>query len=321
MLTQRICTGFVLIVASGLLTGTAHGQNFPAKPIRIVTGDVGGTADIIARMAALGLSPGLGQQVIVENRGGANGGVATQTVSRATPDGYTLLLYASALWLAPLMGNVPWDPVKDFAPVSLVASAPNVLVVHPSVPAKSVRELVALAKSRPGALNYGSGGLGGSPHLAGELFKSLARVNIVRVAYKGTGPAVNDLVGGHVQLMFASAGALNTYVKSGRLRALAVTSLKPSALAPGLPTVAASGLPGFVTVGYYPLFAPVATPAPVIHRLQQETEQTVNKPELKERLISAGVEPVGGTPEELAALIKTEMSMWGKLFREAGIRE
>ncbi len=304
-----------------MVTGGAGAQNFPSKPIRIVTGDVGGTADVIARMVANGIGPGLGQQVIVENRGGASGAIAVQAVSKAPPDGYTLLFYASALWLAPLMGNVPWDPVKDFAPVALAASAPNVLVVHPSLPARSVRELVALAKARPGALNYGSGGVGGSPHLAGELFKSMAGVDIVRIVYKGTGPAIIDLIGGHVQLMFSSAGALATHVRSGRLRALAVTSLKPSALAPGLPTVAESGVPGFVTVGYYPLFAPAATPASLVNRLQQEVAQTVGRPEMKERFINAGVEPVGGTPEELAALLKSEMTMWGKLFKQAGIRD
>jgi tripartite-type tricarboxylate transporter receptor subunit TctC len=308
------------MLLAGLNAAPIAAQNYPTKPIRIITGDVGGTADVIARIVAQAMTPGLGQQVIVDNRGGASGAVATQAVSRAAPDGYTLLFYASALWLAPLMGNVPWDPVKDFAPVSLAASAPNVLVVHPSLPVKSVKELIALAKAKPGALNYGSGGAGGSPHLAGELFKSMAKVDIVRIAYKGTGPAVNDLLGGHVQLMFASAGALTSYVKSGRLRALAVTSLKPSALAPGLPPLAAT-VPGFVTVGYYPLFAPAATPASLIHRLQQEVAQVVHKPEVKERLINAGVEPVGGSPEELAALIKSEMVMWGKLFKEAGIHD
>ena len=313
--------GIAALVALCCTVNCASAQSYPARAVRLVTGDVGGTADVIARLLTPALSTQFGQQLVVENKGGANGGIAALAVSKAPPDGYTLLLYASALWLSPLMGEVSWDPVKDFAPISLVASAPNILVVHPSVPAKSVRELIALAKAKPGALNYASGGSGSSPHLAGELFKSMARVNIVRIAYKGTGPAVNDLISGQVQLMFGSAGAVTPHVKSGRLRALAVSSLKPSALAPGLTTLAASGVPGFVTLGLYPAFGPAALPAPIINRVHQELVQALSRPELKERFLAAGVEAVGGTPAELAALIKTEMTMWGKLFREAGIRE
>ena len=313
--------GIAALVALCCAVNCAIAQSYPSRAVRLVTGDVGGTADVIARLLTPALSTQFGQQLVVENKGGANGGIAALAVSKAPPDGYTLLLYASALWLSPLMGEVSWDPVKDFAPISLVASAPNILVVHPSVPAKSVRELIALAKAKPGALNYASGGAGSSPHLAGELFKSMARVNIVRIAYKGTGPAVNDLISGQVQLMFGSAGAVTPHVKSGRLRALAVSSLKPSALAPGLPTLAASGVPGFVTLGLYPAFGPAALPAPIINRVHQELVQALSRPELKERFLAAGVEAVGGTPAELAALIKTEMTMWGKLFREAGIRE
>jgi tripartite-type tricarboxylate transporter receptor subunit TctC len=304
----------------GALTfANSFAQNYPSRPVRLVTGDVGGTADVIARLLSPSLSARLGQQLVVENKGGANGGIAALTVSKAPPDGYTLLLYASALWLAPLMGEASWDPVRDFAPISLVASAPNILVVHPSLPVKNVRELIAIAKAHPGALNYASGGTGSSPHLAGELFKSMAHVNIVRITYKGTGPAVNDLLGGQVQLMFASAGAVTQHVKSGRLRALAVSSLKPSALAPGLPTLSASGLPGFVTLGLYPMFGPAATPQSVINRVHQEIVQETARPETKERFLGVGVEAVGGTPEELAAMIRAEMTMWGKLFKEAGI--
>jgi tripartite-type tricarboxylate transporter receptor subunit TctC len=301
-------------IAGLVIAGAACGQNFPSKPVRVVTGEVGGATDITARLIGPGLTEALGQQVLVDNRGGGSGAIAALTVSRASPDGHTLLFYASALWIVPLMQEVAWDPVKDFSPITLVASAPNILVVHPSLPVKSLGELIALARARPGALNYASGGSGGSPHLAAELFKSMARVDIVRVSYKGGGPAVNDLIAGQVQLMFGSAGSVTPHVRSGRLRPLAVTSLQPSPLAPGLPTVASFGLPGFVTLGHFALFAPAGTPASVIGRVQQEIARVIARPLVKEKLLSSGLEPAGGTPEALAALVKSEIAMWGKVL-------
>jgi tripartite-type tricarboxylate transporter receptor subunit TctC len=309
------CSVGAVFAASGL----AGAQEYPTRPIRIVTGEVGGVPDIVARLIGPALTARLGKPIVVDNRGGGNGAIAAQAVARAAPDGHTLLFYASALWLAPLMNGVQEDPLKDFAPVSLVASAPNIVVVHPSLPVKSVRELIALAKARPRALNYASGGLGSSPHLAGELFNAMAGVEIVRIGYKGGGPAINDLIAGNVQLMFAAAGSVAEHVKAGRLRALALTSAQPSELAPGLPTVAASGLPGFITLGLYPVFAPGETPAALVNRIREEIHQAVQRADVRERLLRSGIEPAGGTPEELATLLKTEITRWGQFFRARSI--
>ena len=292
-------------------------QTYPAKPIRIVTTEAGSANDVVARMIGQKLSPVLGQQVIVDNRGI----IAGEIVWRAAPDGYTILSYGSPLWLSPLIRDVPYDPVADFAPVTVTAVAPNILVVHPSLPARSVKELVALAKQRPGELNYGSSSTGGSPHLAGELFRIMAKVNIVRVPYKGAGPGLIALMGGEVQLMFPSAGAVTPYVKAGKLRALAMTSLEPSPLAPGLPTMAASGLPGFETTSLLAIFAPARTPAAIVSKLQQEMAQTLRSPEIKERLFTLGMEAGGGTPEQTGATIKAEIAKWGRVIKQAGVRE
>jgi tripartite-type tricarboxylate transporter receptor subunit TctC len=240
-------------------TETASAQNYPNKPIRLVTAEAGGGADFLARLIAQGLAAGFGQQVIVDNRGAASGVVAADTVAKAPPDGYTLLAIGSVLWLTPfLQDSVGYDPVKDFAPVSITARSVNILVVHPSIAATSVKELLAFARSKPGQLNCASGATGSSNHLAAELFRSMSGVDFVRIPYKGSGPALNDLLGGQVQMMFPTSAAGLPHVKSGRLRALAVTSLKPSTLAPGLPTVAESGVPGYESVVMYALLAPAS---------------------------------------------------------------
>lgn len=317
---MRVNCAALMISAALLLPGaaTCAVPDYPLKPIRIVTGDARGAPDIAARLIGQELSKDLGQQVVIENKGGGSGAIAAQSVSRAPADGYSFLFYASALWLAPLMNGMQEDPLKDFSPVSLVASSPNVLAVHPSLPVRSVSDLIALAKAWPGALNYASGGVGSSPYLAGELFNAMAGVKIVRIGYKGGGPAMNDLIAGHVQMMFSSAGAAMEHVKSGRLRALAVTSAQPSQLAPGLPTVAASGLPGFVTVGLYPIFARKGTAAPIIDYMQQQIRQVLKRPEIKQKLLRAGVEPVGSSPDELGVLLEAEMTRWGGLFKKIG---
>jgi len=315
---------FTVIISLGIMSIASNGapaQVYPNKTVRIVTAEPGGGNELAARLIAQGLTGALGQQVIVESRGGASGAISTQTVSRATPDGYTLLLYSSSLWVLPLMKEVPWDPLRDFAPIILAASAPNVLVVHPSLPVKSVRDLIALAKVRPGKLDYATGASGAAAHLAAELLKSMARVNMVRIPYKGTGPGLNALMGGEVQLMFPAAGAVMSHVKSGRLRALAVTSAKPTELAPGLPTVAAAGLAGYEAVSIYGMFAPARTPASLINRLNHETTLVINHAETKERFFNAGVEIVGSSPEEFTAIIKSEIHRWGKVIKDAGIRE
>jgi tripartite-type tricarboxylate transporter receptor subunit TctC len=228
-----------------LAAGVALSQDFPAKPLRIITADTGSTNDLVARLIAQGLTGNLGQQVIVENRGGASGLIAAQALAKAPPDGYTLLLYSSTLWIGPLLQDLSANPIRDFAPITLAASSPNLLAVHPSLPVKSVKDLIALAKRRPGELNYGSSSLGSSNHLGAELFKSIAQVNIVRVNYKGGGGALSALMAGEVQLMFVTSGLVSAHLKAGRLRALGICSLEPSTLYPGMPTVAASGLPGF----------------------------------------------------------------------------
>jgi tripartite-type tricarboxylate transporter receptor subunit TctC len=313
----------VLMITAGLMflyADVVSGQNYPNRPIRMLTTEVGGGADFVARVVAHGLSGVLGQQVIVDNRGG--GLIAGEIVARAPRDGYTLLLQGSAFLLAPfLRSSVPYDPVRDFAPITLADSAPSVLVVHPSLPVKSVKELIALAKAKPGELNYAAGSIGATPHLSAELFNTMAGVNITRINYRGTGPALNDLIGGQVQLMFTTPAAGLPHVKSGRLRALAVTSAQPSPLAPGLPTVTASGLPGYESVSIHGIFAPAGTPATIINKLNQEIARVLNRSDVKEKMFKAGIEPVGSLPEEFAATVKSQMATWGKLIKDTGIRE
>lgn len=314
--------GAFLVVLIFAGCGAAHAQAaYPAKSIRIVTAAAGGASDFTARLIAQGLTNSLGQQIIVDNRGGASGIIAAQIVTKSPPDGHTLLLFTSPIWLLPLLqDNVPYDPVKDFAPISMTDSSPSVLVVHPSLPVKSVRELIALAKARPGELNYSRASAGGPSHLSAELFKAMAGINMVQVPYKGGGPAVLALLGGEVELTFASAGAAAAPLKLKRLRALAVTTAEPSRLFPGLPTIAASGLPGFESVLVNGMFAPAGTPAFIISRLNQEVVQILHNAEVKERFINTGMETVGNSPEEFESIVKSDMAKWGKLIKAAKIR-
>jgi tripartite-type tricarboxylate transporter receptor subunit TctC len=242
-------------------------------------------------------------------------------VSKAAPDGYTVLLTGSTFWVSPFFREVPYDPVKQFTPVSLATSTPNILVVHPSLPVKSVKDLVALAKARPGELNYATSSPGSPSHLTAELFKAMTGVKIVRINYKGTGPALTAAIGGHVQMMIAPAGAVAIYIKpGGRLKPIAVTTAQPSALAPGLPTVAAS-VPGYEVVSIIGFLAPAKTPEAAIGRLHQESARVMHRPEVKERFFSSGAEAVGGTPAEFGAALKIEMAKWGKLIRETGLKD
>jgi tripartite-type tricarboxylate transporter receptor subunit TctC len=301
--------------------GPAAAQSFPAKPVRIITAEPGGGNDVAARIIAAHLAGPLGQPVVIENRGGASGVIAAEYVIRSAPDGYTLMLYSSAIWIMQFLRTVSFDALRDFAPITLAASAPNILVVHPSLPVKSVKDLIALAKARPGQLNYATGGSGAAAHLSAELFKSMARIDMVRVIYKGTGPGVTALIGGEVQVMFPAAGAVAHYLQSGRLRALGVTSTRPSVLAPGVPTIAASGLPGFDAASTYGIFAPARTPDAVVRRLYQEFVRVLAIPEVKEQFLKAGMETVGSSPEEFAAAMKLEMTRMGKVIKDAGIGE
>ncbi len=310
-----------LLLVAALTAGPfpLYAQSYPTKPIRILTSEPGGGTDLTARIIAPGLTVGLGQPVVIENR---NALIGIELAAKAPADGYTLLLNGPAIWLTQFMrDNVPWDPIKDLAPITLAVSVPNLVVVHPSLPVKSVRELVALAKSRPGELNYGSGPAGAPPHLAGELFKALAKVNIAAIPYRGSGLAITALIGGQVQLMFPSVGSVVPHVKSGRLRALAVTSAQPSELLPGLPTVAASGVPGYEMVGIYGVFAPASTTASIIQRLNQEFVRVLHQPEIRQRFLNDSVEAVGNSPEQLASTMKADLVKMGKLIKDIGIHE
>ena len=307
-----------MLVALSLFASSASAQTFPSRPVRIVTSQAGGLNDFTARVIAQSLSGPLGKPVIVENRGL----IAIDTVAKASPDGHTLLCFANNLWLLPFMQEkAVFDPVRDFVPITLAVTAPNVLAIHASVPASSVKELIALAKARPGTLNYGAGVTGGTPHLAAELFKSMAAIDIVRVGYKGTGPALTAIAAGEIQMMFAGAGSLEPHVRAGRVKALAVTSATPSALAPGLPTISESGLPGYEAIAMIALLAPARTPAPIVTRLNQEIVKVLATPEVHERLVAAGVEAAATTPVQLGRIMKSEMVKWGKVIREAGIRD
>jgi tripartite-type tricarboxylate transporter receptor subunit TctC len=309
-----------LLMAAPIALGLhpAIGQSFPSKPIRILATGAGGGGDFAARLIAQGLTASLGKQVVVENRGGSVI-IPVQIVQQAPPDGHTLLLYASTFWVLPLMQEVPYDPVADFSPITLPVTSPNILVVHPSLPVKSVKELIALAKNKPGALNYASTAPGGPPHLAAELFKSMAGVKIAFVPYKSAGQAISELVGGQVQMMFLLATSLMPQVKAGKLRALAVTSARPTALVPGLPTVAAS-LPGFEMVTNVGIFAPARTDDAIIRKLHREIVQILHQPEVKQRFFNAGTDVVASTPEELAAAMKSEMAAMSRLIKTAGLR-
>jgi tripartite-type tricarboxylate transporter receptor subunit TctC len=300
-------------------SGTVSGQVFPVKPIRIITSEAGGSGDTTLRIISQALSISIGQQVMIDNRGG--GVVAGEIVSKAPPDGYTLLFYGNSFWLMPLMrSHVPYDPVKQFSPISMVAISYNVLVVHPKVAANSVKELIALAKARPGQLNYSSASTGTSNHLAAELFKSMTGTDIMRIPFKGSAPALNALVAGETQMMFSSPAPAMPQVAAGRLKVLAVSSPGPSAISPGIPTVAAS-VPGYKASSIHALFAPAGTPVPVIKRLNQEIVRVLNKTDVKERLFKAGLEIIGSSPEELAAAIRSELVMMGKVIKDANIRD
>lgn len=317
MLAWRLIPGILTIGLMALGAG-AQAQSYPEKPIRVLTTTSGGPNDLASRLIADGVLASLGQRMVVENRAI----VGVEVAAKAPPDGYTLLHYTNVLWLMPLFRDgVAWDPVRDFSPITLTMTQPNIVVVHPSVPVTSIKELIALAKARPGELNYASSSTGATNHVAAELFKAMAGVSILRINYKGGGPAVHDLVAGHVQLMFGSAGVVAPHTKSGRLRALAVTSAEPTPLAPGLPTVAAAGLPGYESSQFSGMLAPARTPAAIINRLNQEITRVLQRAEVKERLFSYGIEATPSTPEDFAATIKSEMAKMDKVIKSARLKE
>jgi len=302
---------------------SAAADAYPAKPIRFVVAfPPGGGTDIIARSIAQKLAERLAQQVVVDNRPGAGGNIGTDIVAKSAPDGYTMLMgSAGPLAInASLFASMPFDPVRDLAPVTLAASTPNVLVVHPSLRAATVNELIALAKARPGEINFASSGHGTPAHLAGELFNSMAGVKMVHVPYKGAAPALADLLGGQVQLMFSTMPPALPHVKDGKLRALAVTSSKRSRAMPELPTVDEVALPGFEANTWHGVVVPAGTPAAVVVRLNREIVAILHMPEVVARLSGQGAEALGSTPEEFAAYIKSETLKWAKVVRDSGAK-
>ena len=297
----------------------ATAQPYPNKPIRLLTAQVGGGSDFTARLISPPLSESLGQQIVVDNRIG--GVIIGDIAAKAQPDGYTLMLYSSGLWLMPhLRSQVPYR-MDQFAPVIYISASPLILVVHPSVPAKSVDELVALARAKPGELNYASGPLGATPHLAGELFKYMTGTQITLIPFKGVGIALNDVIGGRVQIMFTSVGSGLPQAKAGRLRLLAVTTAKPSPLLPGIPAVAsAAGLAGFETVAVNGLFTGAQTPPAVIDRLNREVNKVLARADIRQRFHGVGMELIGGTPAQFAGMIRAETDRMTKVIKAAGLR-
>src|SRR5256884_2703177 len=300
--------GAALLLAL-LVSQAALAQAWPNRPVRFLVPFAAGAGinDIMARLVGQHLGAGLGQPVVIENRPGAGGIAGTEAAAKAAPDGYTFLMTnVSLVTSAYLYARLPYDPQQDFVPVTLVATSPLMLVVHPSVAAKSVQELIALAKANPGRLNFGSGGVGSTPHLSVELFKSAAGIDAVHVPYKGGAPALNDLIGGQLSFMIENVPGTMPFVKGGKLRALAITSAQRSPLEPALPTMAESGLPGYEVVGWQGLFGVAGTPPDILVRLQAEVGKVLRLPEVRERLAALGAEPVGSTPEEFVAFIRAE---------------
>lgn len=301
----------------------AAAQTYPAKPIRfIVPFAPGGSTDLVARILAQRLPEALGQAVVVDNRGGAGGVIGAELAARAPADGYTIVLGSPGpLTINPnLLARMPYDTLRDFSPITLATISPFILVLHPSLPVRSVQELVALARARPGQLNYGSAGNGSVGHFSAEQFKSLAGVNLVHVPYKGAGPAVTDLVGGQLHLMFENLPTVLPHIRSGKLRALAVGTRKRSALVPEYPTISEAGVPGYESSTAFGVLAPAKTPAAVIGRLNQEIVKILNSPDIKERLSAQGLEAAGGTPQQYAAHLKEELAKYGRIVKAAGIK-
>ena len=301
----------------------AHAQEkYPSRPIRVIVPSVaGGGTDISARMIAPKMSEYLGQSVVVENRAGAASIIGSDLVAHAAPDGYTLLMGISTLTINPsIHTKLPYDTVRDFAPVSLVVTLPNVLVVHPSLPVKSVKELIAFARVRPGQLNYASAGVGSSLHLSMALFMSMAKLRMTHVPYKGSAPALVDMLAGQIEVMTGTMITVIPYVRDGRLRALGVTSLKRAAVAPELPTIAEAGLPGYEAVQWYGLLAPGATPREIIAKLNEAVAHATHDAAVRKRFLDDGVEPVGSTPEEFVALIRSDTAKWARVVKDANIK-
>jgi tripartite-type tricarboxylate transporter receptor subunit TctC len=309
-------------MATAQTAPTGSAQTFPTKPVRIIVPfPPGGGTDVVSRLLGQKLTEVWGQQVIIDNRPGASMMIGHELGSKAAPDGYTLVMSSNNHTINPsVYSKIPYDTVKDFAPVTLIGNSPLVLVVHPTLPVRTTKELIALAKSRKGELTYASSGSGGPLHMAGELFKLRAGVDMVHVPYKGSGPAEVDLVGGHVQVLFAGPVSASPYIKAGRMKGLAVTGFKRSAAFPNLPTVAEEALPGYEAGIWWGVLAPAATPRELVNRIQSDFVKVLQMPETKTTLSRQGGEPVGSTPEQFQKMIVTEIAQWAKVVKAAGIK-
>ena len=314
---------FAAAVLSVAAVGAAQAQSYPNKPVRlIVPYPAGGTTDIIARVAAQQLSERLKQPFVVENKAGANGAIGSVEVARAPADGYTLLMGTASTHgiNSAVYKSLPYDAVKDFAPVTIVASTPNIIAVHPSVPAKNLQELLALAKAQPGKLNYGSTSLGGSPHMSAELLKMMAGVDMVHVPYKGAAPMLTDLMGGQVQVGFDNLPSTINFVRSGKVRAIAVTTPQRWPGAPEIPTVAESGLPGYEVSGWFGLLAPAGTPPAVLATIQQALAEAVKQPDINKQMLELGAQPVANTPDAFAKLVQADVAKWRDVVKTTGVK-
>jgi len=319
----RVVAAAIAACAAALSCPGASAQSYPLRPVRfIVPFAPGGSTDTLARAIGQKLGDSLGQQVVVDNRSGGNGNIGMEIVAHAAPDGYTIVLgYIANLAIGPnLYAKLPFDPVKDFAPVTQVAQSPNILVVHPSVPAKTFREFIAYAKAHPGQVNFASASVGSIGHLTGELLNNAAGIRMQHIAYKGSGQAVIDLLGGQIQSMFSGMSSVMSHMKSGKLRALAVTGAQRSPAAPDVPTIAESDFPGFEATAWYGVLAPAGTPRTVIDRLHDEIVRALKAPDVRERLEGVGFELVGGTPDAFGAYIKSEIKKWAKVVKSSGAR-
>ena len=318
----RACRFFVALLALAVASGAAAQATYPDKPIKMIIGfPPGGAPDVVARLVGQKLSESLGQPIVMDHATGAGGNIAMERLSKAAPDGYTLgFLVNGQLVINPSLYKLAYDPAKVFAPISQVTVTPNMLVVNNAVPAKNVQELVALARAKPGELTFASGGTGTGNHMAAELLKSVARIDVRHIPYKGVLPAVPDLIGERVTMMFSPMPVVLPYVRDGRLRGLAVTSLQRAASAPDLPTIAESGYPGFEVTIWYAILAPAGTPPAIVRRLNQEIVKALAQPDVRAKLADQGLEPIGNSPEELAAVIRSETSTWARVVRDANIQ-
>ena len=321
MKTITAMAGLASAILLSSFTAPVLAQPYPGKPIRFLVGFApGGTNDIVARALAQKLTETMGQSVVVENRAGANTAIATELAARAAPDGYTILLTAVGHATNPALMKLPFDPIRDFAFISLAVESQNLVVAHPSFPPKNVQELIVFSNKRPGAINYASSGTGTTVHLSAELFQFMTGVKWVHVPYKGGGPAAIELLAGQTSLMFGNLPTVIQYARGGRLRALAVTGSKRSPAVPDIPTVSESGIPGYEVTNWFGVSAPAKTPRPIVERLHGEIVRALNLPDLRERLTSQGGDPVGNTPEQFTAFIQNEIAKWAKVIQAAGIK-